>query len=173
MVKTVRATVDLQELKRVLMEYVRSLPSYNRVNSDTFEMTVSSGAVWIGLKEPYEADCYACDGKGKRWHEEVCSLCDGTGKRTDYRTASARITAYEGAHAGELKVEVNTEGAKPDVWKPEVKKIKNFIEGLVGKPCVIVPMSKKEMNKIENQPPLDDKLRESLQVLEEKPHGDL
>ena len=42
-----------------------------------------------------------------------------------------------------LKIEVGTEGKSIEKWKPDVERIKVFLEGLVGKPFIVVPTSKK------------------------------
>ena len=58
------------------------------------------------------------------------------------------------------KIEVSTNGEDISVWKPDVDKIKAFIEDLVDEPCVIIPMTKKEQ--LAQQSSLEEALRASL-----------
>jgi len=161
MAKTIRGKVSLDHLRGLLTEHCRKLPGYTQVRSDEFEVDFGPDAIHIKLLKPYVGECPWCEGSGKRGKGE-CTICDGTGKRQEHHVAQARISEYGGKHADQLRIEVWTEGKKMEVWKPVVDKIRKFIEELVGEPCVVVPMSKKEQ--IESQPPLEEQLQDTIEA---------
>jgi len=143
MVKTVRGLLSLKELKQLLTDYARTLDNYTRVENDKISLIFYPDRIRIEIKEPRREECYACKGSGKWEDGKTCWLCHGTGVwQTDSRLITY-ITEYdEYPHYGTLKIEVHTNGTNPEIWKPDVEKIKNFIEKLAGKPCVIVPTPK-------------------------------
>jgi len=141
MIKTVYGSLDIDELKNLLFGHIRTLPSFERVDSETFEAQFRSDTVKIHICERVEETCWSCKGTGKRERaydesEVKCWVCDGTGVTHEKQGVSAWFRLND---KGGLKIEVNTEGTKPEVWKPDVEKIQAFIEGLAGKPCITVP----------------------------------
>ncbi len=142
MVKTIRGLLSLNELRRLLTEYCRKAPKYVRVETEEFEVFFYEDKIRLILKEPRERKCYYCDGTGRTGDTE-CWVCKGTGIEKTFLTVSAKITEYQNyPHYGTLKIEVDTEGSNPEVWKPDVQKIKNFIEAIAEKRCIIVPQGR-------------------------------
>ena len=141
MVKTIRGLLSLDELRKLLTEHCRKAPEYLRVSTETFEVFFYEDKIRLVLKEPKEGKCYYCGGTGRTDDGSKCWVCKGTGVEKSYQTiVSAKITEYkEYPHYGTLKIEVDTQGTNPEVWKPDVQKIKNFIEALAEKRCIIVP----------------------------------
>jgi len=140
MVKTVRGLISLKELTAHLTDYARKLPEYTRVENDKISITFSPDRIRLELREPTEEVCYICRGSGKDEDGNPCWFCDGTG----HRTYSSRLVAYikenqNYPHYGTIKIQVETEGKNPEVWKPDVEKIRTFIENIVRKRCVIIP----------------------------------
>ena len=168
MVKTIQGNLEMDELVKGLTEFVRKLPDYQRVVSDTFGLDLNKGyGLSFELKEPYEEKCWHCDGAGKvnngtkrKPDFEPCDMCDGTGKQKSHRTLSARVSRYDDNKR--LRIEVNTEGKKEEVWKPDVGAIKAFLEGLVGKEFISVPIRKGK----EPPVPLDQQLQQSLDSIQ-------
>ena len=148
MVKTVKGLLSLEELRGLLTEHARSLPNYKRIESETIRIDFYKDRIRIELREPKEEKCYYCDGTGKHYNfetasydEKPCSICNGTGVMQTYEPTTARIRELR---EGMLKIEVDTLGTNPEVWKPDVEKIKRFIEKLAGKPCVVIPTRRKK-----------------------------
>jgi len=167
MVKTIKCLADFERLKSALTEYVRELPSYEKVKSSEFEIEFRgdySGNIYMSIQQPTASECWACDGKGKEVGDDgevdVCYLCKGTGKI--HQMLRMRIEKVDGV-AKVLKIRVETEGKNIAVWKPAVEVVKKFIEGLMGTPCIVIPMSKKEQ--LANQPPMEDRLQASIDKL--------
>lgn len=140
MVKTIRGLLSLQQLRELLTNHVRKAPSYLRVVTEKLDVTFYDDLIRLELKEPKEETCYYCEGLGMTGETE-CYVCKGQGKiKVDYDRTVAVIREYENyPHYGTLKIEVQTDGRNPEVWKSEVQKIKNFIEALAEKRCIIVP----------------------------------
>jgi len=139
MVKTVRGTLPLEELKNLLTVYARKLPSYKRVVSENIVIEFDRDRLKIELREPKEEKCFVCEGTGQMTNK-TCYYCDGTGKLKRYDSTSAKITEYEShPHKGLLKIEVQTDGKNAEIWKKDVGIIRDFLEKLAGKRCVIIP----------------------------------
>lgn len=136
MVKTVRGLLSLKEIKQLLTEYARTVPAYLRVDTPEVDIIFYNNYVRLYLKQPDE--CPACNGTGKYLDKE-CDRCEGTGK-IYWRNLPVKISEYkEYPHYGTLKIEVDTQGSDPDVWKPDVERVRQFIEKLAGKRCIITP----------------------------------
>lgn len=166
MVKTVQGSLGLEEIRDLLTEYARKLPSYSRVQSDTFDIRFRDESLQFTLIEATVKPCFLCKGAGI-YEEEKCWSCDGSGERRDTSdSVSARLIEYDKPpRKGTLKIEVATQGTKPDIWKPDVEKIKAFIETLAGKPCVTVPTRKGKLNAVG--------IREILETIEpQKPEAE-
>jgi len=173
MTKTIRGQIKLEDLKTLLTQHARTLPSYQRVVSDTLRLDfIYSHGIRLELREPYGAKCWHCEGSGKSEYyadkEGNCKGCGGSGKRTDYHYTTARIQEYEdGKHVGQLKIMIDTaSGNDYEDWKPQADKVKSFIEGLVKEPCITVPMSKRQQVEAEMK-----KLDELLEASVEKIRG--
>ena len=140
MVKTIRGLLTLKELKELLTEYARKLPAYTRVENDEISIIFQEDRIRLELRTKKERECWNCKGTGKDESGESCWACKGTGKEEWYDRTIAYIKEYDSyPHYGMLKIEVQTDGRTPEIWKPEVEAIKTFIENLVGKKCIIVP----------------------------------
>jgi RecJ-like exonuclease len=137
MVKTVKGLLTLKELKALLTKYAQTQQSYRRVVTDQADITFYENHVTLRIIEPKKEKCYYCEGTGTVGNTK-CWICEGTGIRETTDEVYAKITEKDYG----LKIEVNTNGSQPEIWKPDVEKIKNFINSLAGKPCVIIPTSK-------------------------------
>jgi len=162
MVKTIRGTVDLERLKSVITDFIRKLPSYDMVQSNAFEVDLRrNDRIAMTIKWPTEENCWACDGTGKR-EGRVCYICDGTGKEHEQITAWVEKDEKKPV----LKIRVFTNGKDMSIWKPDVERVQKFIEGLVGEPCITIPMSKKQQ--LASQPPIEDALQATLDRIKNK-----
>lgn len=140
MVKTIRGLLTLDELKNLLTDYARKMENYTRVENDEVCIEFKDDKIKLVLKTPIERKCYYCDGTGRTGDTE-CWVCKGTGIDRYHETTTAYIKEYKNyPRYGMLKIEVQVDGRYPEFWKPEVEKIKAFIEKLAGKRCVIVPV---------------------------------
>lgn len=136
MVKTIKGLMNLNKLKQLLTDYARTAPAYFRVDTPEAEIFFYKDHVRLYLKQL--DTCPMCNGVGK-YAEQICDRCEGTGK-IYWRNISAKISEYNGyPHYGTLKIEVDTQGNNPEVWKPDVEKVKAFIEKLAGERCIIIP----------------------------------
>jgi hypothetical protein len=157
MVKTIKCTVGLERIRSVVTEFIRKLPSYDNVTSTSLDVDMrGDDRVGMTIKWPTDEECYECDGTGK-FLGGVCHQCDGTGK--DYEQVTAWLEKDE-KKPGQLKIRVFTSGVDMSIWKPDVERVRQFIEGLVGQPCIVIPMSKKQQ--LANQPPVEDQLQASI-----------
>ncbi len=152
MVKTIRGKVSFHDLKRLVLEHavleaagVRvdgTELDYCNVESDNFAFRmVGLERMFIELREMKESESWYSSGD----------------KSLKPRTvAFAYISPH--LYRGECQLRIEIPGG-------EVEPVKQFIEELVGRPCVVVPMTKKE--KLANQPPLEEQLQKSLDALGE------
>lgn len=134
MVKTVKGSLTLDELNALLYRHIQGLPKYERVVSDTFEAVFNEESTAIFVCRRAEQVCWYCKGSGTRDNEQ-CWVCKGTGKTLEKKGVKARFRQKD----DEMKIEVDTQGTNPEVWKPDVEKIQDFVEGLVGRNCITVP----------------------------------
>ena len=151
MVKTIRGKVSFHDLKRLVLEHAvleaagvrvdgRNEDGYCHVESDNFAFKmVGLERMFIELREMGESESWYSDGKALK-------------PRT---VAFAYISPHIYRDGCQLRIEVHSGEPEP---------VKQFIEDLVGKPCVVVPMTKKE--KLANQPPLEEQLQKTLENLD-------
>lgn len=136
MVKTIKGLLSLKEFKQLLTDYARTAPEYFRVDTPEAEIIFYGDYIRLYLKQ-IEA-CPKCSGTGI-YATQTCDRCEGSGK-IYWRNISAKISEYEEyPHYGMLKIEVDTQGSNPELWKPDVEKVRAFIEKLAGKRCIIIP----------------------------------
>lgn len=160
MVKTIKGTMDFERLKAVITEFIRKLPSYDMVQSNTFEVDLRrDDRIAMTVKEPTEEKCETCEGSGKIWDDRTCYACGGTGKETTILTAWVEKDEKKPV----LKIRVFTNGKDMSIWKPDVERVQKFIEGLVGEPCITIPMTKKQQ--LASQPPIEEALQATLDKL--------
>jgi hypothetical protein len=138
MVKTVKGLLTLKELKALLTKYAQTQQSYRRVVTDQADITFQEDRVTLRIIDRKKEKCTLCEGTGILEENRKCWICEGTGIRETTDEVYAKITEKDYG----LKIEVNTNGSQPEIWKPDVEKIKIFINSLAGKPCVIIPTSK-------------------------------
>lgn len=172
MVKTIRSSISLEDLRTRLIQYCRELPSYTRVATDGFDVHFTDRGIRIELREPKEEKCWYCDGVGKdhdweggvkKYKDEPCPYCGGTGKQKVYSSTSALLVPKEKRNGEKVAIQVNVPTTDTKRMMEEVNKIKSFIEGLVGKPCVRVPLNRKE--KVALMKPLDELLEASVEKI--------